>query len=153
MSLPSSQRSQQGATLVELILSIVIVSTALAGILGLVNLTVLHSADPIIQHQAIAIAESYIEEITALPITDPDGSNAGETRATFDNVDDYNGLNDVGVRDQDGVAVANLANYTVTVAISNQTISGLTNMREILVTVSRGSMAPIRLTAFRAPYN
>lgn len=151
--MPNKPHSQKGATLIELILSIVIISTALAGILGLINLTVLHSADPIIQHQAIAIAESYIEEITALPINDPDGSNAGETRATFDNVDDYNGLNDIGVRDQDGIAIANLANYTVTVTITNQTIVGLANMREILVTVSRASMAPIRITAFRAPYN
>lgn len=149
--MPSKPHRQSGATLVELILSIVIISTALAGVIGLVNLTVRHSADPIIQHQAIAIAESYLEEITALPV-DPTGSNVGETRATFNDVDDYNGLNDVGVRDQNGVAITELAHYTVNVAITNQTIAGINDMREIQVTVSRASMAPIRLTAYRAPY-
>jgi MSHA pilin protein MshD len=145
-------KQQTGATLIELIVSIVIISTALAGVLGIINLTVLHSADPIVQQQAIAIAESYIEEITALPVDDPDGGNAGETRATFDNVDDYNGLiNNNGVVDQDGNPVLSLANYNVTVAIANQLINGLANMREITVTVQRPGTARIILVAYKAP--
>ncbi|MFT7235060.1 MAG: MSHA pilin protein MshD [Methylophagaceae bacterium] len=142
---------QAGATMVELIISIVIVSTTIAGVLGIINLTVLHSADPIAQQQAIAIAESYIEEITALPTTDPDGTNNGETRATFDNVDDYNGLSDTGVIDQVGNIIANLDNYNVSIVINNQTINGLANMREIAVTVQRPGIAIIKLVAYKAP--
>jgi MSHA pilin protein MshD len=144
-------KQQTGATLIELIVSIVIISNALAGVLGIINLTVLHSADPIVQQQAIAIAESYIEEITALPVVDPGGANAGGNRAIFDNVNDYNGLNDNGVIDQDGNAIANLANYNVSIAIANRTINGLANMREITVTVQRPGTASISLVAYKAP--
>lgn len=147
------RNKQQGATLVELIISIVIISTALAGVLGLINVTVLHSANPIMQQQAIAIAEAYLEEITAMPIIDPDGSNAGESRATFDNVDDYHGLSDIGVIDQAGNVMAALSDYTVDVDISQHTINGLANMRVITVNVSRIGTMPITLTAYRAPYN
>ena len=142
---------QTGATLIELILSIVIISTALAGILGLINLTVLHSADPLVQHQAIAIAESYLEEITALPVVDPDGNNVGETRASFDNIDDYQGLNDVGARDQNNIPIANLGNYTVNINIVAPDPAGL-NMRAITVSVTRPSVATINLTGYRATY-
>lgn len=144
-------RKQAGATLIELIISIVIISTTIAGVLGIINLTVLHSADPIMQQQAIAIAESYIEEITALPVLTPGGNNVGGNRAIFDNVDDYNGLNDIGVIDQDGNPIANLANYNVNVAIVNQTINGLANMREITVTVQRLGTNTIQLVAYKAP--
>jgi MSHA pilin protein MshD len=142
---------QAGATLIELIISIVIISTALAGVLGLVNLTVLHSADPLVQHQAIAIAESYLEEITALPVTDPDGTNTGETRASFDNIDDYHGLNDVGAHDQDNNPIADLANYTIDVNITDQVISGVT-MKAIAVSVSRPGVTTINMTGYRASY-
>ena len=145
-------RKQQGATLIELIVSIVIISTSLAGVLGLINFTVLHSADPIVQQQAIAIAEAYIEEITALPIDDPDSTNTGETRATFDDVDDYNGLSDNGVQDQSGNAIAALASYTVDVNINRQTINGINDVRIITVNVSRPNTQTISLTAYRAPY-
>jgi MSHA pilin protein MshD len=147
----TSYRKQAGATLIELIVSIVIISTAIAGVLGIVNLTVLHSADPIMQQQAIAIAESYIEEITSLPVLTSGGANVGGDRAIFDNVDDYNGLSDIGVVDQDGNAIANLANYNVNIAIVNQTINGLANMREITVTVQRLGTSTIRLVAYKAP--
>ena len=142
---------QTGATLIELILSIVIISTAFAGILGLVNLTVLHSADPLVQHRAIAIAESYLEEITALPVVDPNGTNTGETRVNFDNIDDYDGLNDVGARDQDNNVITNLGNYTVDVNIADQVISEVT-MKAVTVSVSRSSVATINITGYRATY-
>jgi MSHA pilin protein MshD len=147
----NSAEKQTGATLIELIVSIVIISTALAGILGLVNLTVLHSADPLVQHQAITIAESYLEEITALPVVDPNGTNTGETRVNFDNIDDYHGLNDVGARDQDNNIIPNLDNYTVDVNIADQDISGIT-MKAITVSVSRASVATINITGYRATY-
>lgn len=147
----NNAEKQTGVTLIELIVSIVIISTALAGILGLVNLTVLHSADPLVQHQAIAIAESYLEEITALPVVDPNGTNTGETRANFDNIDDYDGLNDVGARDQNNNIIINLGNYTVDVNIADQVISGIT-MKAITVSVSRASVATINITGYRATY-
>ena len=149
--MPNNILRQTGATLVELIISIIIISIALAGILGLVNLTVVHSADPLVQHQAIAIAESYIEEVALLAITDPDGTNAGETRSSYDNIDDYHGLSDNGAHDQLGDAITGLENYNVTIAINDQIISGVT-MKAINVTVDRPGSSTINLTAYRANY-
>lgn len=57
---------------------IVIVSIALAGVTGVLNLNTSHSADPVVRKQAMAIAESLLEEIELKPFTfcDPDDANS-----------------------------------------------------------------------------
>src|SRR6266700_1583981 len=50
--------TQRGATLIEVVLFIVIISTALCSVLGTLSLTVGRSADPLVARQALAIAES-----------------------------------------------------------------------------------------------
>lgn len=69
---------QRGISLIELIMFIVIVSVALAGILLVMNVTTRSSADPLIRKQALAIAESLLEEVELMPFTfcDPDDANA-----------------------------------------------------------------------------
>lgn len=59
-SFPDAQR---GISLIELIMFIVIVAMSLAGILLVMDRVTAHSADPLIRKQAIAIAESMLEEI------------------------------------------------------------------------------------------
>lgn len=76
---------QRGVSLIELIIFIVIISTAVIGILAVMNLTSTHSADPLIRKQALAIAESLLEEVELMPFTfcDPDDVNAASaTSAT-----------------------------------------------------------------------
>jgi MSHA pilin protein MshD len=141
----------QGATLVELIISIVIISIALVGILSVVNLSAQHSADPVVRQQAIAIAESYLEEILLLPIVDPDGTNSGETRASFDNIADYDGLNNADATDQNNNTISGLENYTVTVSTNNESISGVL-MTAVTVSVVRPGTDTISLTGYRATY-
>jgi len=146
-----SQYRNQGATLVELIISIVIISIALIGILSVVNLSAQYSADPVARQQAIAIAESYLEEILLLPVTDPNGINAAGNRAIFDNIADYNGLNDAVATDQNGNAIAGLGNYAITVVVNNNIAIAGVNMEEVVVTVTRG-ITVIVLTGYRANY-
>jgi MSHA pilin protein MshD len=57
---------------------IVVVSTAVAGVLGALNMATQASVDPMIQKQALAIAEAVLEEIQLRPFTycDPDDANA-----------------------------------------------------------------------------
>ena len=77
--------SQRGISLVELIVFIVIVSVALTGILLVMNVVTRGSADPLIRKQALAIAESLLEEVELMPFTfcDPDDANAANaTSAT-----------------------------------------------------------------------
>ena len=53
----------RGFTLVEVLIFIVIVGIAMAGILSIMNLTSVASTDPMRDKQALAIAESLLEEI------------------------------------------------------------------------------------------
>jgi MSHA pilin protein MshD len=72
------QRSQGGISLVELIMFIVIVSLGIVGILSVMNVTTKASADPMLRKQALAIAESLLEEIQLQAFTycSPDDANA-----------------------------------------------------------------------------
>lgn len=69
---------QGGLSLIELIVFIVIVSVSIAGIFLVLNRATQTSADPVARKQALAIAESLLEEIELMPFTfcDPDDPNA-----------------------------------------------------------------------------
>lgn len=69
---------QAGVSLIELILFIVIVSIAVAGILLVMNKVTAHSADAAVHKQSLAIAESLLEEVELMPFTfcDPDDASA-----------------------------------------------------------------------------
>lgn len=73
-----TRHNRLGISLVELTMFIVIVGVALTGILLVMNLVTRSSADPLIQKQALAIAESLLEEVELMPFTycDPDDLNA-----------------------------------------------------------------------------
>jgi MSHA pilin protein MshD len=142
---------QTGVTLIELILSMVIISIALTGIFSVMNLTVSHSADPIVEHQAIAIAEAYLEEILLQSFNDPNGTEVGETRVSYDNVADYNGLNDIGAHNQKGDLLTSLSSYNVSVTVVDQTVAGLTP-KEITVTVSGPGVSGLSLVGYKFNY-
>ena len=71
-------RCQRGLTLVELIVFIVVVGIAFAALLAAMNAFTRSSPDPLIRKQALAIAESLLEEVELMPFTfcDPDDANA-----------------------------------------------------------------------------
>ena len=75
------RRGQRGLTLIELVIFIVVVSVGLAGILSVLNLTVMHSADPMARKQAIAAAEALMEEVALQPFTYCEPSDAHLTTA------------------------------------------------------------------------
>ncbi|MHB1117527.1 prepilin-type N-terminal cleavage/methylation domain-containing protein [Sideroxydans sp.] len=112
--LSAVESKQRGISLIELIIFIVIISVALTGILLVMNQVTAHSADPLVRKQALAVAESILEEVELMPFTycDPNdasavtatstagctvpevlGAEIGETRYSpttpFDNVNDY----------------------------------------------------------------
>ena len=55
---------ERGATLIELIISIVVISIAASAVLGLLSGSVGRSADAMVMAQAVSIAEAYLEEIS-----------------------------------------------------------------------------------------
>ena len=82
-ALPGSIR---GLSLIELIVSIVVISVAVAGVLGALSIASRTSADPMIQKQALAIAEAILEEVQLKPFThcDPDDTKAATAASTAD---------------------------------------------------------------------
>ena len=155
----SGGRRQRGVNLIELIISIVIISIACTGVLLIYAQTVRFSADPMVQTQALAIAEAYLDEILARPITDPDGTNAGETRPTYDNVGDYDNLSNSPPQDQNGTVAdfapvdgqPDLSGYQVDVDVTaNVTVNGIA-MSRVDVRVRYGVQVDFTLTGFRAP--
>lgn len=76
--------------------------------------------------------------------------NDGETRSTFDDIDDYHGLNDLSPVDASGVAIGGYAGYSVGVLVTNTALSGVpsADSKQIVVTVSKDGNS-YDLTAFR----
>lgn len=70
-----------GLGLIELILFIAIVGAALAGVLVVYDRSVRSSADPLVRKQAIAIAESLLNEVLAQPFTYCDPQDAANDPA------------------------------------------------------------------------
>ena len=74
--------SQRGLTLIELVVFIVIVSVALAGVLTVLDITVKGSADPMIRKQMLSIAEALLEEVELQQFDYCDPNDATYSTAT-----------------------------------------------------------------------
>lgn len=163
---------QRGVTLVELVVFIVVIAIGVSGILSVMTFTTRHSADPMVQEQALLVAEAYMQEILLKPFLDPSAgtTNVCQTpvesnRASYDNICDFNGLNDNGARDQLGKAITGLELYTVAVTVSGGTSlslgpaanpvnnTGAIRLLQVDVTVSRPPDFSVTLTGYRTSYN
>ena len=63
--------NQKGVTLVELIISIAIITVALFAILSVYQVSINNSADPVTRRQAVLVAESVLEEVLGKPFVKP----------------------------------------------------------------------------------
>lgn len=72
-----TRRRARGLSLLEVVVFIVVLGVAFAGMLILYNQVTRSSVDPIVRKQALAIAQSLLEEIELMPYTycDPDDAN------------------------------------------------------------------------------
>lgn len=156
---------ERGLSLIELLVFIVVVGIAVTGVLSVFSLNARTSADPVVQKQALAIADSLLEEVLAQPYTycDPDDANvetaanaagcattpeimgpenASETRYSnltpFDNVNDYNNFQMLnGIVDPSGNAVPDLNGYTASVQVQPAgAFNGIPAGETLLVTVT-----------------
>jgi len=166
-------RRQAGVTLVEVIMFILIVSIALTAVVNLLALTTAGSGDPLIRRQSLAIGESLVQEIDAVPYRQKDpynptgpndgiGPEAGETRAgtvlPFDNPNDYSGYSESGIVTPDGTAIAGLSSYSASVLAAQQSVGSGTALVPasdgllVTVTVTSPSGEPVSIASFRAMY-
>lgn len=176
-----SRRLARGLSLIELIVFIMIVGIALAGILGVMNLTTRASVEPLVQKQALAIAEAYLEEVLAMPFTycDPDDPVAatvqiatacaipdvigiegpgpetrGNSTTPFDNVSDYASLPTGVPADLDGTPIPGLGAYQVSVVVVAEALSTVTAAESLRVTVTVTGPAntTVSLDGYRTRY-
>lgn len=146
---------QSGTTLIELVIAIVIISIAASAILMALSTSLAQSADPMVRHQAVAIAEAYLEEIALRSFDDPDGVDGEASRDLFDDVDDYNGLVDNGARNQFDAAIADLSDYTISVAVTPSSALpsiASTNLYLITVTITHAANINFTVSAYRANF-
>src|SRR5262245_66021056 len=90
------RRNSRGVSLVELIVFVVVVSVGVAGVLLALNMSTRASADPLVQKQALAVAEAILEEVQLRPLTycDPDDANAATALNAAGCTGGANGAND-----------------------------------------------------------
>jgi MSHA pilin protein MshD len=145
----------RGVTLIEMVVAITIVAIAVTTILGVLGTVASRSSDAMMQQQAIAIAGSYLDEIMQRWVVDPNGAPPNTGRGSWDLVDEYNGLVDVGAHDQFGNSIAALSAYTVSVVTSQS--SALTGVpaaatRRIDITVSYAPSRSVTVSGYRTNY-
>ena len=146
-----SRGAGSGFTLLELVVTIVIVAVGLVALLTQILQVTAHSADPMVRQQAHAIAQSYLEEILLRTFCDPDfdpdadpttgcptectasactgGACAGTgplkevSRDRYDDVCDYHGLTDDGAVDQNNNPVPELSAFNISVNVDDAAAS------------------------------
>lgn len=125
----NKHRRSAGVTLVELIIAMVIMGVALAGMVAVYTAATRSSTDPVIVQQMEAIADNMMEEILIKPFAVGPGTGA---RVNFDDVRDYDkyGVNGTtviaGIRDVEGNQIPGLENYGVSVTTSTTvTLTGI----------------------------
>lgn len=158
----NSRMLQQGTSLVELVVTIVILSISVAGVLAGISSITARSADPMITAQAGAIAEAYLEEVLLRSFRDPEAAGSDcaslpgvdplEVRTTYDDIDDYNGLVETARLQAD--TGATLDGYEVTVTVTCATLGTISdtsrNAARVTVSVSRGGVQQVVLRGYRA---
>ena len=149
MTRPFSSHTR-GFSLIELIITIVVLAIALTVIFLALDTSVSHSADPMIESQAVAIGQAYLGEIlnksyTDLPCPTPC------TRANYNDIDDYNGLVNDGAENQFGQPVPGLGAYDVTVSVTSTSLSG-TPAKLVTVLVTHDPDVDVTLSAYATGY-
>ena len=143
---------QRGLSLIELVVFIVVVSVGVVGILSVFNITVKASADPVVRKQAIAVAEGMLDEVLAKDFIAADYS--GTDRGLFDDVSDYAGYNETGIKALDGASVFGLESYKLAVSIDAAAALGLPagEIKKVTVLVTGGGNS-ITLIGYRTNYD
>ena len=138
-------KKASGFSLVELIVAIAIFAVAAAGIFGSMSFALGHQSDAIIRTKEEALARSYFEQISARKYDEltPEGGvprcapcslesafDDGETRANYDDVDDFDGLDETPPRSDDGTVMTEFPGYRVQIDVryldaAEQTLLGM----------------------------
>jgi MSHA pilin protein MshD len=169
------QTRQAGFTLIELVIVIVLVGALMAGMTALFVSNVGHSHRPFLAQRTLAVANAMMDEILhkqwneATPtgggcVNSGSGScpagpaavvigNDGESRANYDDIDDYNGLNQSPPQDSSGTAMPGYSGFSVSVSVTQPAAAWngvpAADVRLITVRVTSSSGETLSLSAYR----
>ena len=122
-----------------------------------IHVSIRHSADPAITQQAIAIGESYLQEVIGkdFPVTPCPTPTGG--RSTYANICQYYNLAPGVPTDETGTVIPALSRYKVTVNIDRTaaqlgSLTAGTQVVRIDVTVSHTGMQTMTFSAYRTNY-
>jgi len=168
--------SQKGVTLIELVICIVILSISMVAVMKSFSVSIGHSADPMWRNKTLKLAQLYLDEILAQkyddatpiggspPVSTPVctglGSESGEVRETYDDVDDYHGLTFNGPTTPplgiSGDLDDSYDNYSVSITVecdgSEVSASGNIHAKKIMVVVTSPGQDPMTFAAYKANY-
>jgi MSHA pilin protein MshD len=150
-----TSKRARGMTLIEVIVAVTVISISITAVLGLMSAIAVRSAGAVVGTQSQAIAAAYLSEILAKSYQDPTG--AGEVgRQNFDDVLDYNGLDELGARDCTDTAIAGLNQYRVRVTVTTVDFGSpapkAVPARRVDVSVTDPTGLTILMTGYRTSY-
>jgi MSHA pilin protein MshD len=146
----TSRHRIRGVTLIELLVSLMVIALAGVALAGTLGFIARNSGTTLAEAQARAIADAYLAEALAMPFADPAPPNNESNRAAFDDIGDYNGLNDANAADQSGTPMSGNFQVTVTVLPSaGLPLIPAANARRVDVTVSTVGGVRVVATGYR----
>jgi MSHA pilin protein MshD len=173
------KNKQSGVTLVELVISIVILSIAIVAVLNSFSYSIRHSADPLWRNKSLKLAQLYLDEILAknydqstpvggMPVIvepscvslGPDiASGVNETRETYNDVDDYHGITNVVPSSLTGNLDSSYADYRITINVkcdgSSVGATGTTpnnHAKKITVIVTPPNEDPVSFAVYKGNF-
>jgi len=174
----SMRQQQTGFTLVETVIVIVLVGAMMAGMTSLFMTNVGNSYRPFLRQKALAVANAFLDEILRKQWNEntPLGGGCvntasascasgpamaaigtdGETRVTYDDIDDYNGLSQTPPQDSSATDMPGYTGYSVDVGVTQpgSAWNGVpaADVRLITVTVTSSSGEAIAVSAYRVNF-
>lgn len=172
---------ERGFSIIEVIVTIVIISIALTAAIASWGNIAKHSSDVMWQTRVSYLGQAYLEEILSRrydettpvggsPICNPCtaevsfGPEGSETRETYDDVDDYHGLNENAVGLFNAVVtsggISSYRNYQVSVEVSYVgssyfSVSDNSLVKQVIVTVTppgNTGQGAVKFSALRGNY-
>ncbi|MBK8970680.1 MAG: prepilin-type N-terminal cleavage/methylation domain-containing protein [Hahellaceae bacterium] len=154
-------RLTRGFTLIELVVTIVILGIGVAGLASLMSQAMVRGTDAIVHTRLVSVGRAYLKEVQGKPYAEGGATSTCSiqqeegNRMAFDDVDDYNGLNEKPPRTQISTAINQYAGIRVSVSVACAgTELGLSsgNLKRITVTV-RDDSGPLQVfVAYRGPH-
>jgi len=169
-----ADRHTLGFTLIEIIVSIVVFGILITLLIVGFAPNIRRGADPLFSMRAVELGQSYLEEILGKRFAENsppgNGLRCGETGGpgacsaigaeeaghnSFDDVDDYNGLNEMPPIDSSGAPRAGYDNFRVQVSVSYAGADigvNNTDAKRITVTVTDPSGNASLFSAYKANF-